>query len=130
MLPVSRLQPAGTATLDPRAEPDLQRAEEEARRLLAEASAGARAQYPGLAVTLLPAHALNPVVALLEASDGAGLLVVSRHGGNALTRLLFSSIGDIAVREASCSVAVVPETSTREVVGHRSRRTPASVGVH
>ena len=62
----------------------------------------------------MPAHALNPAVALLDASANASLLVVSRHGGNALTRLLFSSIGDIAVREAPCPVAVVPETSTHD----------------
>ena len=59
-------------------------------------------------------HALNPVVVLLEASADAGLLVVSRHGGNALTRLIFSSIGDTAVREAACPVAVVPEHSTKD----------------
>ena len=114
MLPVSRLQPAGSRPLDLSTDPDLAEAEEEARRLLAEATAGARVEYPDVDVTLLPAHALNPVAALLEASAGAGLLVVSRHGGNALTRLIFSSIGDIAVRQAPCPVAVVPETSTHD----------------
>jgi nucleotide-binding universal stress UspA family protein len=55
---------------------------------------------------------MNPVVGLLELSRKAGLLVVSRHGGNALSRLLLGSISDIAVREAECPVAVVPEEST------------------
>jgi nucleotide-binding universal stress UspA family protein len=114
MLPVSRLRPAGVRPHDLSVEPDLAEAEEEARRMLAEATSGAREEYPDVEVTLLPAHALNPVAALLEASAGAGLLVVSRHGGNALTRLIFSSIGDIAVRQAPCPVAVIPETSTHD----------------
>jgi nucleotide-binding universal stress UspA family protein len=62
-------------------------------------------------VTLVPAHAMNPVSALLDETQNGGLLVVSRHGGNALTRLLFSSVGDVAVRQAPCPVAVVPESS-------------------
>jgi nucleotide-binding universal stress UspA family protein len=82
--------------------------------MLGEATAGARAQYPDVEARLVPAHALNPVVALMEASADAGLLVVSRHGGNVLTRLLFSSVGDVAVREAPCPVAVVPEASTKD----------------
>lgn len=88
---------------------DLAEAEEEARMLLAEATAGWRETYPDVEVKLLPAHAVNPTISLLDASRDAGLLVVSRHGGNALTRLLLGSVGDIAVREAPCPVAVVPE---------------------
>jgi nucleotide-binding universal stress UspA family protein len=112
MLPVARLQPDPIGVS---VEPNLIGAEEEARRMLAEATAGVRAEYPDVEVTLLPARAMNPVLALLEASAGAGLLVVSRHGGNVLTRLLFSSIGDVAVRQAACPVAVVPERSTHDV---------------
>jgi nucleotide-binding universal stress UspA family protein len=84
-------------------------AEQEARRLLAEAIAGWREKYPDVEVALLPAHALNPTQALIEASQNAALLVVSRHGGNAMTRLLLGSIGDMAVRKAASPVAVVPE---------------------
>jgi nucleotide-binding universal stress UspA family protein len=91
---------------------DLVSAEDEARRMLAEATAGWSESYPDVEVTLIPARAANPTAALLELSQDAGLLVVSRHGGNALTRLLLASIGDIAVRQASCPVAVVPEQST------------------
>lgn len=87
---------------------DLVEAEEAARRMLAEAVAGWREQYPDVEVTLRPERSLNPVVGLLEQSRTAGLLVVSRHGGNTLSRLLFASISDIAVREAHCPVAVVP----------------------
>ncbi|HLT10137.1 MAG TPA: universal stress protein [Micromonosporaceae bacterium] len=105
MLPVSELGPAAISAR----EEALAEAEEEARLLLAEATAGWRADYPDVEVNLMPARALNPTVALLDASRDAGLLVVSRHGGNALTRLVFGSVGDIAVREAPCPVAVVPE---------------------
>jgi nucleotide-binding universal stress UspA family protein len=86
-------------------------AEEEARRMLAEAIAGWAQTYPDVKVTLYPMHSLNPVVGLLDLSRSAGLLVVGRHGGNALSRLLFASIGDIAVREAQCPVAVIPSPS-------------------
>jgi nucleotide-binding universal stress UspA family protein len=88
---------------------DTMQAEDEARRLLAEATAGWRGKYPDVELELVPTHALNPIVAVLDLSQDAGLLVVSRHGGNALTRLLLGSVGDVAVREASCPVAVVPE---------------------
>ena len=54
-------------------------------------------------------RAPNPYLVLIEESRNAGLLVVSRHGGNALTRLLLAAVGDVAVREAHCPVAVVPE---------------------
>jgi nucleotide-binding universal stress UspA family protein len=104
------LPPGGDGQLTP-PHYDLAAAEQEAYRLLSEATAACREQNPDLQVTLRPVHAANPIVALLDAAQGAGLLVVSRHGGNALTRLLFTSIGDVAVREAPCPVAVVPETA-------------------
>jgi nucleotide-binding universal stress UspA family protein len=103
MSPVSSLSPEDGRRYD------LVAAEDEARRLLAEAVSGWQGEYPDVKVELRPAQAINPTVALLEESEHAGLLVVSRHGGNALTRLLFGSIGDIAVRRAACPVAVVPE---------------------
>lgn len=106
MLPPSALGP------DSPRQYDLGEAEEAARRMLAEAVAGWRDQYPDVEVTLRPERALNPVVGLLEQSRTAGLLVVSRHGGTTLSRLLFASISDIAVREAHCPVAVVPSRAT------------------
>jgi len=105
MLPPNNLGPTGPRHYD------LAEAEDEARRMLAEAVAGWSEQYPDVEVTLRPEHSLNPAVGLLELSRKAGLLVVSRHGGNVLSRLLFASVGDIAVREAECPVAVVPENA-------------------
>jgi nucleotide-binding universal stress UspA family protein len=113
MMPVSRLG-SGRQPGQPLPQADLGAAEEEVRRMLAEATAGVRNRYPDLAMELRPTHALNPAAALLDASANAGLLVVSRHGGTTLTRRLFSSIGDVAVRHAACPVAVVPEESTVE----------------
>lgn len=103
MVPLSSLGPSG------RRHYDLVEAEDEARRMLGEATAGWRQKYSDVDVELLPAHSMNPAVALLDASHDTGLLVVSRHGGNALTRLVLGSVGDIAVREADCPVAIVPE---------------------
>jgi nucleotide-binding universal stress UspA family protein len=105
------LEPSNLGPID-KQHYDLLAAEDEARRMLAEATAGWCDRYPEVEVELIPAHSMNPTVALLDASQDAGLLVVSRHGGNALTRLLLGSVGDIAVREAPCPVAVVPEAST------------------
>jgi nucleotide-binding universal stress UspA family protein len=104
MLPVANLGPTN------RWHYDLLEAEEEAHRLLSEAAAGWRAKYPEVEMQLVAAHSLNPTVALLEAGRNAGLLVVSRHGGNTLTRLLAGSVGDSVVRQAACPVAVVPES--------------------
>lgn len=112
MLPVTKMP----------SDPDLESAHDQARQLLVEATREAREAYPQVDVQLRPAHQLNPVMALLDASSGAGLLVVSRHGGNALSRLLFSSVGDTAVREAACPVAIVPETSTKD----SARREPTA----
>jgi nucleotide-binding universal stress UspA family protein len=113
MIPVSRLGPQQRNTPTPQV--DLDAAEAEVRRMLEEATAGVRERYPEVDVELRPTHALNPAAALLDASENAGLLVVSRHGGTTLTRRLFSSIGDVAVRHAACPVAVVPEVAGAEV---------------
>jgi len=88
---------------------DLQAARDEARRLLSESVAGWRDKFPDVPIHLEPLRAPNPYLVLIEESRNAGLLVVSRHGGNALTRLLLAAVGDVAVREAHCPVAVVPE---------------------
>ena len=106
MLPAANLGPTNQWHYD------LLEAEEEARRMLSEAAAGWREKYPEVETQLVAAHSMNPAVALLEAGCRAGLLVVSRHGGNTLTRLLAGSIGDSVVRQAACPVAVVPESTS------------------
>jgi len=87
-------------------------ARDEAQRMLAEAVAGWAGKYPDVPVEQRAAHDLNPTLALQDAADAAGLVVVSRHGGTTLTRLLLGSVGDALVRHAPCPVAVVPESLT------------------
>lgn len=111
-LPVGK--PAATPH-SPTPEADLAAAEADVRRLLKRATAGVRARYPEVTVELRPTRTLNPAAALLDASASAGLLVVSRHGRNRLTRRLISSVGDSVVRHAACPVAVVPEHSAIDV---------------
>jgi nucleotide-binding universal stress UspA family protein len=103
MLPLGNLGPIDVRHYD------LDAAAEEARRLLAESMAGFGENYPDVEVDLVAAHSLNPALALLDECADAGLLVVSRHGGNIVSRLILGSVSDIAVREAPCPVAVVPE---------------------
>ena len=102
VLPASNLGPIEPGRFD------LVAAEDEARRMLAESVAGWRDKYPDVAVHLVPGHHLNPAIALLEAGEHAGLVVVGRHGGNVLSRSLLASTGDMVLREAVCPVAVVP----------------------
>jgi nucleotide-binding universal stress UspA family protein len=110
MPPVSRLGPVGARPpRKPEPPTDAPTVEQDVRRMLTEATAEARARHPEVTVDLRPTKAPNPAVALLDASTDAGLLVVSRHDVNVLTRRLFSSVGDTAVREAPCPAAVVPE---------------------
>jgi len=110
MPPVNRLGPVGARPpRRPTPPTDAHTVEQDVRQMLIEATADARARHPDVTVDLRPAKAPNPSVALLDASTEAGLLVVSRHDGNVLTRRLFSSVGDAAVREAPCPAAVVPE---------------------
>ena len=91
-------------------EVDLDAAEEEVRRMLAEAVAGQRARYPEVAIELRPVHTLNAAAALLDAGAEAGLLVVSRHRSNRLSRRLFS-VGATVVRHAPGPTAGIPQMS-------------------
>jgi nucleotide-binding universal stress UspA family protein len=102
MLPWSNLGPISLRHYD---EAD---AADEARRLLAEAVAGACADYPDVTVEQRATHDINPAQALVDASHEAGLLVVGRHDGTAVGRWLAGSVGEALVRHAACPVAVVP----------------------
>jgi nucleotide-binding universal stress UspA family protein len=87
---------------------DLEEASVEAERLLAEAVAGWSSKYTDVKVERRASHEMNPAAALIDAGAHADLIVVSRRGGGALSRLLLGSVGDAVVRHAPCSVAVVP----------------------
>ncbi len=51
----------------------------------------------------------NPVGVLLEAAEGAGLLVVGSRGQGGIARLLLGSTSAACLQHASCDVAVVPQ---------------------
>ncbi|GAA1388117.1 universal stress protein [Catellatospora chokoriensis] len=91
-------------------EPDVDPAElarQEAEQMLAEAAGPLRERHPGLAVQLRAVHSLNPERALVEQSEGAGLVVVGCRGRGGFTGMLLGSISHALVQHASCPVAVV-----------------------
>ncbi len=51
----------------------------------------------------------NPVGVLLEAAEGASLLVVGSRGQGGIARLLLGSTSAACLQHASCNVAVVPQ---------------------
>ncbi len=87
--------------------------EEGAKRIVNEAAERAREQHPGMDVS--PEFRREPVAqALIEASEGADLLVVGSRGLGGFRGLLLGSVGQHCLTHASCSVAVV-----RALVGER-----------
>ncbi|MCW2616140.1 MAG: Universal stress protein [Frankiales bacterium] len=85
---------------------DVRPAGEDDEALLAESLAGLREQHPDVDVRR-SVVSLHPVPALLEASDGARLLVVGHRGRGGLERLLLGSVSRTLLHHAGCTVAVV-----------------------
>jgi nucleotide-binding universal stress UspA family protein len=79
-----------------------------ADRLLDEAMTGWLDRYPDLRVHCHAVHDLDPVRALLDQSEGAGLLVVGSRGTGGFADLRLGSTVDGLVRHATTPVAVVP----------------------
>lgn len=80
--------------------------EERERAVLAESVAGLGERYPDLVVhqALVQRH---PAQALLEAGQGAKLLVVGSRGLNGVARMLLGSVSHTVVVHAPCAVLVV-----------------------
>lgn len=78
-----------------------------ADRLLDEALTGWRDRYPDLRVRRHAVHQIDPVRALLDESEGAGLIVVGSRGIGGFAGLLLGSTVDGLVRQATSPVAVV-----------------------
>jgi nucleotide-binding universal stress UspA family protein len=79
---------------------------EEARRLLAEAVAGFREEYPNVTVELQPMP-MPAVRALSDASTTASLVVVGTRGRGGFVGLLLGSVSSSVLHHAQCPVAVV-----------------------
>lgn len=83
----------------------------EAVRLLADASALARAEHPGLVVREHPVRAAGAAQGLIEASGTASLLVVGTRGRAGFTGLLLGSVSQAAIQHAHCPVLVAHPVS-------------------
>ena len=80
--------------------------EPEHRQLVEDTLAPWRDKYPGVEIRPKAVHALA-VPALLEASDGAHLLVVGSRGHGGFADLLLGSVSRNLLQRAGCPVAVV-----------------------
>ena len=82
-------------------------AQDEADRVLAEATAGWSEKYSEVELVRHAVHSLNPLRTLIEASGDAELVVVGSRGRNGFANLLLGSVSDGLVRHARVPVAVV-----------------------
>jgi nucleotide-binding universal stress UspA family protein len=89
------------------AEYDTAEEETKALRLLTEATEGWSELYPELKITRRVIHSLDPTAALVEAGDGASLIVVGSRGHGGFLGLRLGSTVDGLVRFATAPVAVV-----------------------
>ncbi|MFC8298901.1 universal stress protein [Micromonospora orduensis] len=83
----------------------------EAVRLLADASAAARAEHPDLVVREHPVRAAGAAQGLIEASGAASLLVVGTRGRSGFAGLLLGSVSQAAIQHAHCPVLVAHPVS-------------------
>lgn len=88
---------------------EVDEADEDAKadRLLTEATSGWSARYPDLIITRRAVHDLNPMYALINAADEAGLVVVGSRGLGGFDGLLLGSTVDGLIRYSPVPVAVV-----------------------
>ncbi len=95
---------------------DFEQAESEELMLLSECLAGWREKYPDVPVVQRLVRK-RPTKALIEAADGAELLVVGSRGRGGFAGLLLGSVSLAALNHAHCPVAVV--RPVRSVPRHR-----------
>jgi len=81
-------------------------------RVLAEALAGWSEKYPDVQVMsrLVRDH---PARALMEEAMGAALLVVGSHGRGRFAEMVLGSVGQVVLRHASASIAIVRNQESR-----------------
>lgn len=85
---------------------DMAMPDQSAEQLLKEAVAKVTGSGPAVPVRLRPMQG-GPTRALMEAADGAALLVVGNRGHGAFTELLLGSVSLQAATHAPCPVVVV-----------------------
>ena len=105
MLPLANLGPVHPGEYDD-AEADT-----EARRILSEAMAGWSPKFPDVPVEQRPTQTMNASLALIRASDGAGLVVVGSRGRGGFTGLLLGSVSRDLIGHARAPVAVMHDRS-------------------
>ena len=81
---------------------DTRQAATQARRILSETLAGWSEKYPDVEVRAITRHDMNPVLALVEASRDAGLLVVGSRGRGGFAGLLLGSVSQALIADALC----------------------------
>lgn len=79
--------------------------ESDAERVLHEAAARARARHPDLPLTTTAMQG-HPALVLVDASRGAGLLVVGSRGHGEFTGMLLGSVSEHCAAHARCPVLV------------------------
>lgn len=85
---------------------DVEEIRAEEIRLLTEVMAGWREKYPDVDVRRVVVRD-RPAHALLDAAQGAALLVVAARGRGGFTGLLLGSVGLAALHHAPCPIAIV-----------------------
>ncbi|ROP35601.1 universal stress protein [Saccharothrix texasensis] len=105
-LPVDALTPGGAWGQGMGFELDVEQLEGAAETLIARSFEAPLARHPELRVERVVSPA-RPAQALVEAAEGAALLVVGSHGHGAVRRALLGSVSHAMLHHAPCPVAVV-----------------------
>lgn len=99
--------PGGNLGPITRAHYDELEAQEEADRLLSEATVGYFDRYPDVPVERRAVHSFNAAMTLMEVAGSIAMIVVGPRGRGGFASLLLGSVADGLVHHADCPVAVV-----------------------
>jgi len=95
----------GDAIVSPLAPAGLPEEAEAGRSLLRHRAAEIRSQGVEVSTRLMEG---SPVSALVEAAQGAAMLVVGSHGRNTFATAVMGSVSKACIHRAACPVVVVP----------------------
>ncbi|WP_347110841.1 universal stress protein [Paenarthrobacter sp. S56] len=88
--------------------------DEQEHIILSETVAGLSSSYPDLMINKVLEPSKDPVRALLDASEGARLLVMGSRGRGGFARLLLGSTAHGVLTHLPCPTVVVPPMEDRE----------------